>query len=174
MLSSARLLSPQAVRRSAMYFSANHAVRTEATAVLDERATLWGTHTFNEDSHLASSTFVRRTPTLALSGPHLHCLAHTLKLMMQCGLVVLKSILIRQSADIYITAWPVHSLPTCVFCLRAHLLCCRLCNTLRCKRGCPPFHLCVASCALGIALSGLCFTHDGRGACLRGYCAQPQ
>lgn len=55
---------------SAMYFSANHAVRTEATAVLDERATLWGAHTFNEDSHLASSTFVRRTPTLAFPGPH--------------------------------------------------------------------------------------------------------
>ena len=53
-----------------MYFSANHAVRTEATAVLDERATLWGAHTFNEDSHLASSTFVRGTSTLAVSGPH--------------------------------------------------------------------------------------------------------
>ena len=29
--------------------------------MLDERATLWGAHTFNEDSHLASSTYVRRT-----------------------------------------------------------------------------------------------------------------
>ena len=58
------------MRRSAMYFSAYHAVRTEATAVLDERATLWGAHTFNEDSHLASSTFVRRTHTP-------RCLGHT-------------------------------------------------------------------------------------------------
>ena len=48
------------LRHSATYFSANHAVRTEATAVLDERATLWGAHTFNEDSYLAGSTFVRR------------------------------------------------------------------------------------------------------------------
>ena len=34
--------------------------------MLDDRATLWGAHTFNEDSHLASSTFVRRAPVLAL------------------------------------------------------------------------------------------------------------
>ena len=34
--------------RSATYFQANQSVRMEATAVLDERATLWGAHTFNE------------------------------------------------------------------------------------------------------------------------------
>ncbi|KAK9836095.1 hypothetical protein WJX81_000640 [Elliptochloris bilobata] len=51
-------LANKDVSASATYFSANNAVRTEATAVVDERATLWGAHTFNEEGHLASSTYV--------------------------------------------------------------------------------------------------------------------
>ena len=123
--------------------------------------------TFNEDSHLAGSTFVRRTPTVALPGPRLHLLAHTLKLMMQSGLKVLIPLLTRQSANLYITAWPVHSLPCCASCLEAHLLCCRLCKVLRLKRGYFPCHLCVASCALGIAFSGPTLNLMGGGACLQ-------
>jgi len=46
------------VQASATWFQRGQQVRTQAAVKLDHRATLWGTHTFHDDSLLSNSTYV--------------------------------------------------------------------------------------------------------------------
>ncbi|CAK0787514.1 hypothetical protein CVIRNUC_010734 [Coccomyxa viridis] len=51
-------LSGKEVQASATWFQAGQQVRTQASARLEPRATLWGTHTFHDESLLSNSTYV--------------------------------------------------------------------------------------------------------------------
>ncbi|KAK9836177.1 hypothetical protein WJX81_007073 [Elliptochloris bilobata] len=51
-------ISNKAAVASATWFQRGHHVRTEGAVELDQNLSLWGTHTFNDASHVANSTWV--------------------------------------------------------------------------------------------------------------------